>query len=173
MDIDYLGVVLRWMHILAATAAAGGTFFMRLALLPSVSVLPDEQRKALHEQVRSRWSKVVMLSIGLLLVSGLINVANSIPGKPPLYHALFTFKFVLALVVFFVASALMGRSPGLARIRQNARFWLSLNATLIVIIICLSGVLRAIPAKAVPAKSSPSAEFRPAGEADGGISLRS
>ena len=44
MDLDILGILFRWMHILAAIAAVGGTFFIRLALLPSLAELPDETR---------------------------------------------------------------------------------------------------------------------------------
>jgi uncharacterized membrane protein len=60
MQLDWLAIVLRWMHILAAITAVGGTIFMRMALVPSVAILPDAERKALHEQVRSRWIKFVM-----------------------------------------------------------------------------------------------------------------
>jgi uncharacterized membrane protein len=165
-ELDWLAIVLRWMHILAAITAVGGTIFMRLALLPSVAILPDDQRKALHEQVRSRWVKFVMGAILFLLVSGFYNFFRRLnAGIPPdakgLYHGLFGVKFLLALVIFFLASALTGRAAALARFRQNARFWLSVNLALAVIVVCISGVLRFIPGKSAPVAAQPSQEAQP------------
>ena len=148
MDIDLLGLLFRWLHILPAIAAVGGTMFMRFALLPSVQGLPDETRRGLHEAVRSRWAKVVMASIALLLLSGLYNIAiiesqKKVPeDEQGMYRALFGIKFLLALVIFFIASALVGRSQAFDKIRQNARFWLTLNLVLAVILVCISGALR-------------------------------
>ena len=38
MDFDIVGIILRWMHILAAIALFGGTIFQRLALVPAAVV---------------------------------------------------------------------------------------------------------------------------------------
>lgn len=142
----YLTVLLRWLHILSAVAAAGGTIFMRVALVPAVAVLSDEQRKELHEAVRRRWAMVVMLAILVLLASGLVNffsINKQLPADlKMLYHALFGLKFLLSLVIFFIASALVGRSPALAAIRKNARVWLTVNLMLVVAVICIAGVMR-------------------------------
>jgi uncharacterized membrane protein len=173
MQFDWLAIVLRWMHILAAITAVGGTIFMRMALAPSVGILPDEQRKALHEQVRSRWVKFVMGAILFLIVSGLYNFFRRLNAGIPadykmLYHGLFGIKFLLALVIFFLASALTGRAAALARFRQNAKFWLSVNLTLAVIVVCISGVLRFVPEyAAVPAVNQTSHEAQP-GSSDHG-----
>ncbi|MEX2559472.1 MAG: hypothetical protein WD403_06130 [Pirellulales bacterium] len=153
MELDYVGLVSRWLHMLAAITAVGGTIFMRLALMPSVATLPAEQRKTLHEAVRGRWSKFVMAAILFLLLSGLYNFITKLrsPGIHPdytgLYHGLFGVKFLLALAIFFIASALVGRSPALDRFRQNARFWMTANLVMAVIVVCISGVLRAVPPK--------------------------
>ncbi|HWB13726.1 MAG TPA: hypothetical protein VG826_31160 [Pirellulales bacterium] len=166
-ELDWLAIVLRWMHILAAITAVGGTIFMRAALVPSVVVLADDERKKLHEQVRSRWVKFVMAAILFLLASGLYNVLRRFNAGIPadfkrLYHGLFAVKFLLALAIFFLASALTGRAAALARFRQNAKFWLSVNLTLAVIVVCISGVLRFIPAeKTPPAASQTSQEAQP------------
>jgi len=141
---DILALLFRWMHILAAIAAVGGTIFIRLALMPSLSVLADDSRKALHEAIRSRWSKMVVAGIAFLLVSGLYNfvVTWQTYNLPGYYAALFGVKVVLALTIFFIASALVGRSPALEAIRRNARFWVTLNMTLAIVLVCISGVLR-------------------------------
>lgn len=149
MQLDWLGIVFRWLHILSAITAVGGTIFMRMALMPSVAVLSDEQHQALREQVRSRWVKWVMAAILFLIVSGIYNFAAKLrtidEGYIGLYHGLFAFKVMLALVIFFLASALTGRSPKFAPIRQNAKLWLSVNMALAIVVVCISGVLRFIP----------------------------
>ncbi|HEX7449764.1 MAG TPA: hypothetical protein VF306_19550 [Pirellulales bacterium] len=149
MQLDWLGIFFRWLHILSAITAVGGTIFMRMALVPSVAVLSPEQHQALHEQVRSRWVKFVMAAILFLIVSGLYNFIAKVrtldEAYKGLYHGLFGAKFVLALVIFFLASALTGRSPAFAKIRQNAKLWLSVNMALAIIVVCISGVLRFIP----------------------------
>ncbi|HVA50332.1 MAG TPA: hypothetical protein VNH11_28515 [Pirellulales bacterium] len=166
MQFDWPAIILRWMHLLAAITAVGGTVFMRFALLPSVSVLSDDQRKALHEQVRSRWVKFVMGAILFLLVSGFYNFfrrLNTLPADyKGLYHALFGVKFLLALVIFFIASALTGRAAALAPIRQKAKLWLTVNVVLALIVVCISGVLRFVPTGASPpARAQTSQEAQP------------
>ena len=151
MQLDWLAIFFRWLHMLAAITAVGGTIFMRMALVPSVAVLTDDQRKLLHEQVRSRWVKFVMGAILFLIVSGIYNFLRRL--NPPgidrsyiaLYHGLFGLKVLLALLIFFVASALTGRAAALARFRQNAKVWLSVNVALAVLVVCISGVLRFVP----------------------------
>ena len=149
MDFDVIGLISRWLHIVAAMTAVGGSVFMRIALMPSVALLTDEQRNSLHGEIRSRWSKLVMASILFLLVSGLYNFimlirsAKEWPTElPSYYHPVFGVKFLLAFGVFFIASALSGRGTGTQRLRDNAKFWLTLNLILALTIVLLSGVLR-------------------------------
>jgi uncharacterized membrane protein len=147
VDIDFLAVVLRWMHILAAITAVGGTIFSRVALLPAAGTLADEPRRALLEGVRSRWSKYIAAAILFLLVSGLWNFMQMERAYKlgALYHALFGIKFLLAFVIFFLASVLNGRSALAQKLRANVRFWLTLNMTLAILVVCISGVLRGLP----------------------------
>lgn len=164
MELDWVAIVARWAHILAAITAVGGTIFMRTALLPAAGSLDEANRKTLHEGVRSRWVKFVMLAILFLLASGIYNIIMKEKqlktveeGANGLYHMLFVIKFLLAFAIFFLASALTGRSPAFAKIRENARFWLTLNMILAILVVCISGVLRSIPLKeagAEPAKAA-------------------
>src|SRR5438876_10417220 len=67
-------LILRYMHILGAIALMGGTIFMRFALRPVVVQLPTETKATVHEEVRRRWARFVMLATLLILISGLINL---------------------------------------------------------------------------------------------------
>jgi uncharacterized membrane protein len=143
-----LALVLRWMHIVPAVVAGGATAFAWIALLPAVATLPDAERLRLKETIDRRWRVVVMVCITLLLVSGIANFflyQAPVHKGQPLYHALFGVKFLAAMIVFFLASALYGRSAALASIRANARFYAGVAAALILLILLISGVLRGIP----------------------------
>ena len=154
--MEYVSLISRWLHILAAMTAVGGPIFIRLALMPAMyGALGDEQRRALHEQIRRRWSPVVMVAILFLLVSGLYNLIQFLrlshtwgvgwesgSHNSLLYQILFGIKFVLALAVSFIASAVTGRSEAFARFRENARFWITVNLLLGVLIVCISGQMR-------------------------------
>ncbi len=150
---DIVALISRWLHIMAAMAAIGGPMFLRWAYLPAVATLPDESRNALREAVRRRWAIVVMAAITFLLVSGLYNFglfeATSKNWGPPwskdlqwTYRILFMVKFALALAIFFLASALVGRSPALAKIRENARFWVTIYLLLGALLVGVSNEMR-------------------------------
>lgn len=151
--MDTFDLISRWLHVLAAMAAVGGTLFMRLAMLPATAQLSPDAKEAFLQAVRSRWAKVVMTAILLLLVSGLYNISRKevTYQVSPLYHALFGIKFLLALGIFFLASALVGRSEAFAAIRGQAAKWLVVNLLLAVLVVCISGVLRQIELQRKPA----------------------
>lgn len=140
-----LTVVMRWVHILSAIVAVGGMLFIRVVLMPAVrESLTEEQHAVLRDRVMARWRRIIAVTIGLLLLTGIYNfVVLSVPkGKEASsYHLIFGIKFILAFAVFFLASALTGRSPALAGIRAKAGFWLTLNATLAIIVVLLATVL--------------------------------
>ncbi len=147
--IDWVMVVFRWMHILAAITAVGATIFMRQAMLPAVETLPESDRARFHDGVRSRWALYIHLSIGFLLLSGAYSFFVIITGDPRpkagLYHGLFGIKFLLALAIFFIASMLVGRTEAAVRFRQRRQFWLTVNVVLAVFLVCISGVMRFVP----------------------------
>ena len=145
MDLELaLGLLFRWLHILAAITAVGGTIFSRLVVVPALDPLPADERSGLHAAMRARWSKIVAGAIGFLLVSGLYNVgvAMTYYTLPRWYNVVFGIKFLLAMAIFTIASFLAGKTSVAEQMRQNLRFWLNLNIVLAVAVICLSGVLR-------------------------------
>lgn len=146
--MEPVAVLLRWLHIVPAVIAGGATVYAAVALIPAMGELDAEVRRGLREKIAARWRPVVGACIGLLIASGLTNFflfqAKAHHGQP-LYHALFGVKFLAALGVFFIAEALVGRSAGFQRIRDNAAFWSRLGAALVLLILLVSGVLRNIP----------------------------
>ena len=137
------------MHILGAITLMGGTIFMRFALRPVVVGLPPDTKLAIHEQVRSRWSKFVMLASALLLISGLTNLAlagrynfESVLGMPKGYHMVVGLKFLLALPIFFIAALMTGRSSLAKRVQANAELWMNINLTLALVMVLIGGGLK-------------------------------
>ncbi|HEX4145920.1 MAG TPA: hypothetical protein VHY91_20625 [Pirellulales bacterium] len=136
----------RWLHIMAAATAVGGTIFALWVVFPAAGLLAPEAREAFHTAARRRWSKIVMTAIAVLLLSGFYNYftvkSNYKLVMPRWYEPLFGIKFLLALAVFTIASLLVGRTALAQRLRANTRLWLATNLLLAALIIAISGVLR-------------------------------
>jgi len=146
MNVDWIAVVARWAHVLAAVVAVGGVLFQRLVLLPAVRETVDENsRGRLHEAVTGRWKRLLMACIGLLILSGgwnFVTISLAKAERAPIYHALFGIKFLLALAVFFLGSALAGRAEAFAALRRERGKWLGITAALAVLVVLISGVLK-------------------------------
>ena len=141
-----LQIVFRWAHILAAVVAVGGTFYIRMVLMPSAqAALTPEQGAALRARLMERWKPWVMGCIAVLLVSGLYNfVTLSLPKAKGIlaYHPLFGIKVLAALGIFFLASALTGRAKAFEGMRASPRKWMTINVLLGLAVILISGVLK-------------------------------
>lgn len=154
MDFDVVGFLSRWLHITAAVTAAGGAIFMKLALHPASETLAEEPRRALREAVRARWAKVVGMAIGVLLLTGLYNflmIVQRYNLPRPWYHMAFGIKFLAALVVFFLASILVGKTELAQKLRARAAGWLTLLVGLILLVLALSSFLKTLPHLEKPA----------------------
>ncbi len=152
-DINWLDLTFRWLHLVAAIIAVGGAVFARFALLPAMHLVPEDARGQFHEAIRARFSRLIMVSIALLLVTGFYNyLRNEVPAHhgQGLYHGLMGTKILAALAVFFIASALVGRSPAFEPIRAKRKRWLTLNVLLGLTIVAIGAILRAIPDTAAP-----------------------
>lgn len=140
-----LDVVSRWIHVGTAIVVLGGSCFLRVVLMPAAAALPEAEHEGLRQRLMATWRRVVTLGIALFLLSGFYNyLAVAIPRHrgDGLYHALMGIKILLALVVFFLASALVGRSEALAGIRRNARRWLAITVLIGFVIVGMSGYLK-------------------------------
>jgi putative copper export protein len=158
MNIDYLNLALRAIHILAAATAIGGMVMWRFVLLPELHGATDEPRALLRDQFRKRWAMIVHICITFLAISGLVNfmmfmkvykswtdAAGNNLWKDNFgfaYQMLFGAKTTVAILVFLISSALAGRSAVTKNFRDNAKFWLNVNLVLILAIVVMSGILR-------------------------------
>jgi len=159
MDSELIQVISRIVHVATAIVLVGGSVFMRFALMPAAAGLGDAEHDALRERLMGRWRRFVHGGIALLLASGLYNFlvvtmpAHKGDGR---YHMLVGIKMLLALVLFFLASALVGRSSALQGLRDKARATLSLMILLAAVIVAISGYLkiRGVPDSAESAETA-------------------
>ncbi len=152
--MDPVTLLLRWAHILAAIVAMGALLFARFGLLPALSDFDASTRDRIHDSIRRRWLPWVIGAITVLLASGLANFllfngrvkaegwADGAWMRQTSYHALFGAKFLLALVAFYFASALVGRGEGTQWVRNDRAKWLSVTLGLMLAVVLLSGWMR-------------------------------
>jgi uncharacterized membrane protein len=152
--MDPVTLVLRWAHILAAIVAMGALVFARFGLLPALGDFDATTRDRIHDSIRRRWLPWVIGAITVLLASGLANFllfngrvkaegwADGGWMRQTSYHALFGAKFLLAMVAFYFASALVGRGEGTQWVRNDRAKWLSVTLGTMLAVVMLSGWMR-------------------------------
>ena len=144
----WFDLVFRWLHILSAAILVGGAFFMRFSLAPLLARQSADTRQSLLALWRPGWARLVMLTSGLLLVSGLVNAVLNIQRyrfTDAPYHALVAVKLVLALVVFWLSAILSGRSENANKFREKLTQWLNLNLVFAILVVALGGYMKLTP----------------------------
>ena len=159
---ELLSLISRWLHILSAIALAGGTIFIRFALVPA-SQSDNRGDPSSESTVYRCWSRIVMVSIGFLLISGIYNAAIKAVEYDlgPMYHSLLGIKILVAIAVFALASLLAGRSALARKLRARERAWLNLNLFLMVVVVMIAGYLKQMDAP-LRGQHEPTAQAAPA-----------
>ena len=137
-------LVLRCLHIGSAVILAGGVLFQAFVLSPALIALDDEQRSSLGTALRARWSKLVMMTAGLLLITGLVTVMMEAPRThyASRYMPLLGIKMLLAIGIMFLSSLLSGRTAAADKFRASEGKWQKINALLVVVLIVIAGTLK-------------------------------
>ena len=152
MDYTAIDVVSRVVHVATAIVLVGGSVFLRLILMPAAEELPEDEHAALKERLLGRWKRVVHVGILLLLLTGSYNyylvVTSGKHSNDTLYSALVGTKILLALVLFFLASALVGRSAALQGLRNKSKTTLAVMITIAAVIVAISGFVKVRPSPA-------------------------
>ncbi|MEZ6063822.1 MAG: hypothetical protein R3C19_26025 [Planctomycetaceae bacterium] len=142
-----LPLIARVAHVGVAILLVGGTAFNWLVLMPAMQGESPE----LAQKIRNRWKRFVHVGILLFLTSGFYNylaVTGPQHKGDGTYHMLLGIKILLALVVFFFASALVGRSAGTQKIRDDARKWMGVVLLIAAVIVGISGFVKVRPSPA-------------------------
>ncbi|MFP6588276.1 MAG: hypothetical protein VB814_11550, partial [Pirellulaceae bacterium] len=135
----------RWMHILPAVVMVGGAIFTQLVLCPALD--GNDPENAVKQQVKRKWSKVIMICASLLLLSGLYNTMGIFLAeeKPEgMYHGLFGLKLVLVFVIFYISSMLAGKSDAALKFQEKEALWGKLNMYAAIAVVLLAGGMRMV-----------------------------
>ena len=155
MEVNPIDVISRIVHVGTAITLVGGSVFMAFVLHPTSLTLSDEENEKLRAGVIGRWKKFVHIGVALFLISGFYNYMTMIPKHKGdgFYHGLVGTKMILALGVFFIAEALVGKSRAFEGMRQNRGKWLKVIVMLAGVIVGISGFVkvRGIPSPPVDA----------------------
>ncbi len=117
---------------------------MRFVLMPAASQLPNDAHEQLRAAVLAKWKRFVHGGIGLFILSGFYNYMRLMGSHKgdKLWHALVGTKILLAFVVFFLASALVGKSKAFEPLRQHRAKWLGITVVLALVIVAMSSFLK-------------------------------
>lgn len=141
MDVELLiPLISRWAHVGTAIVLVGGTTFFRFVVMPALG----DDSADLVERIRQGWKKFVHGGIALFLISGFYNYFSMMPQHKGdgLYHMLVGTKMLLAFFVFFIASALVGRSAGTQKFRDEGKKWTGIMLLVSAVIIGISGFVK-------------------------------
>jgi uncharacterized membrane protein len=138
-----MSTLLQWIHVTAAVIGVGGMAFLLLILVPSLGVLPPEQRDLLAKQVMKRFRWMIWSAILVLLLSGLYSIRlhywDVAWGRA---WALLTVKIVLAFFFFVIALGLPLPFKLFDWVRARRRLWLSIAVGVAVVVILIAAYLR-------------------------------
>ena len=149
-------IVSRVLHILSAIILVGGLFYIRTILAPSASSVDamgaDKIGDTCFGDRRAVWAKWVGISTAFLLLTGIYNFiviigeskADGGVKLPPTYHMLFGVKFLLAMMVMFIAAILAGKTEAADRFRLQMKKWLNIGWLAAMAIIVIAAILRTL-----------------------------
>jgi hypothetical protein len=140
----WIDVVSRITHVLTAILLLGGSLYSLLVMRPLLISEDSEVRQRLSAKLTGQWKRFIHGGILLFLLSGFYNYFRAMPAHKGdgAYHALIGIKMLLAFGLFFLAAALVGRSPKLQTIRHENGWALKLICVLGIIIVIISGYLK-------------------------------
>ena len=143
LDVSQLvQLVSRVLHILGAIVLVGGLFYIR-------SVLSPAGVEACFAGRRAVWARWVGVATFLLLATGIYNflvindqVKAGGEQLEPTYHMLFGIKFLLGLLVMFLAAMLAGKTALAEKFRTNMGRWLNVAWFAALAIVVIAALLR-------------------------------
>jgi uncharacterized membrane protein len=147
-NMTFLPAFIQWLHVGSVVLLIGGFFFLRVILLPSTRVLPDNQKPKLVEAAFRRFRIVVWIALVTILVSGIYNFiaflrsARIATQDPSIYILVLGIKLFIVFLIFTFGVLLTFPYPVFAPIQKRPSPWLNLTLILGLIVIFLSTFLR-------------------------------
>jgi hypothetical protein len=140
-----LRIASRAIHLLCAIILGGGVFYLR-------SVLAHAGPEASFAGRRAVWARWVAAASAFLLATGMYNYIMivrdaKVPGArelPTTYHMLFGVKFLLGLLVMFIAAILAGKTAAADRARAAMARWLNVAWMSVIAIVVIAAFMRSM-----------------------------
>jgi uncharacterized membrane protein len=146
--MDILIVLSRWLHVIAAILAIGGTFFMRVILPLGLAQADPASRDAVFLRCRRAFKMVVHPSILVLILTGAFNTTRAWRDylrHPKLMHAMWGPHIILGLIAMVLAIVLLaGKAPPRWHKKGGA-----ILITLLFLVVALASALKVTRDKAV------------------------
>ncbi len=138
----FLIIFFRWLHVVTASIAVGGVFFLRIVFPIGLAALDTEPARAMLLRTRRVFKMVVHSCILLLLISGTYNTFQNWPAYKSMGagvgHSLLGIHLLLALLAFGISLWLLaGREP-----KQNHLRWMAINLAVLLLTIAAASVLK-------------------------------
>jgi uncharacterized membrane protein len=134
-------ILMRWVHLAAASIAIGGVFCTRVILPWAAKAVDEPAREQLLLRWRRRFKMVIHTCILLLLISGIYNSIlqfGNYRANPPLLHGLWGLHILLALAAFGIAIwLLLGSQPP-----RRHRTWSLVNLVLLLVVVAVASTLK-------------------------------
>ena len=154
--MTFLPALIQWIHVGSVVLLIGGFFFLRVILLPSAKVLPENQRPKLLEAAFRRFRIVIWSALLAILFSGVYNFiaflrstgsfSQDSPKEPienlSTYILVLGVKLFIVFIIFTFGVLLTFPYPVFAPVQKRPAPWLNLTLILGLIVIFLSALLR-------------------------------
>lgn len=154
--MTFLPALIQWIHVGSVVLLIGGFFFLRVVLLPSTKVLPEDQRPKLVDAAFRRFRVVIWSALLTILFSGVYNFIAYLrstgsfsqdPDAEPVenlstYILVLGVKLFIVFIIFTFGVLLTFPYPVFAPIQKRPAPWLNLTLILGLIVIFLSALLR-------------------------------
>jgi hypothetical protein len=136
----------RVLHVASSIILLGGIFYL-LAVVAPRAIANGGNADAWFNGNRAAWAKWVGITTTLLLVTGLFNFVTIIQANEiaKSYHMLGTMKILVALVIFFFAAILAGKTALAESFRERMKYWLTVTMLVGLLIVVIGSVMRSYP----------------------------
>ena len=139
-----VSLVVRWLHVVAATTWIGGMLFIALVLVPTARRLEDPALRArLIHETGLRFRTVGWIALGVLVVTGLLNlwIHPALLSSPRLHWKVGLVIVALTLSAFhdFILGP-RASAPGAVLLARVKASWIARLNVLVVLVIVLLGL---------------------------------
>ncbi len=142
--MEWLSLLMRWLHILSVAIVIGSTAFLRLVLQPGLANVSEESRRIFLQGIKTRLTILLHSAVAGVLVSGLYNTHLAWQTSLSPYPMIYAVKVLLALIVLAVAILAFARRSRESDPPSLRTRWLTLGLSLGLVVMALSAYLRTL-----------------------------